>query len=140
MKNVKKILSLLLAMLILCQGLVLVSAVESSESSAEAVEWTYDNSMLVEIKTEEAKIFTSEDFPDMNCIEVLTTEKQRTETGYSYELMLIFDTSDGFDWEATADALLASDEITDVCRNHFCYDYVSREQTCIINETELNYE
>ena len=77
MKNTKKILSLLLAMLIFCQGAVLVSGVESSEGSAEAVEWTYDNSMLVKINTEESKIFTPEDFPDTNCIQVLTTEKIR---------------------------------------------------------------
>ena len=41
MKNTKKILSLLLAMLILCQGLVLVSAEESYEDSAEAPETSY---------------------------------------------------------------------------------------------------
>ncbi len=41
MKNIKKILSLLLAMLILCQGFVLVSAVESSVRRTEAPETNY---------------------------------------------------------------------------------------------------
>jgi len=125
-----------MAMLIFCQGLVLVSAVESSESSAEAVEWTYDNSMLVEIKTEEAKIFTPEDFPDMNCIEVLTTEKQRTKTGYSYELMLIFDTSDGFNWEATAGALRASGSVRSTFRNIYATDYATADTGIWLNIEE----
>jgi len=137
MKNTKKILSLLLAMLIFCQGAVLVSAVESSDSSAEAVEWTYDNSMLVEIKTEEAKIFTSEDFPDMNCIEVLTTEKQRTETGYSYELMLIFDTTDGFDWQTTADIISENSGVETVKRNEFVEVFSLKESKLTLTESEI---
>ena len=138
MKNTKKILSLLLAMLIFCQGAVLVSAVESSESSAEAVEWTYDNSMLVKINTEEAKIFTPEDFPDMNCIQVLTTEKIRTGTGYSYELMLIFDTTDGFDWQTTAEALLEDGRAIEVTRNIYAKDYNMKHCTFTLTAEELH--
>ena len=137
MKNTKKILALLMAMLIFCQGAVLVSAVESSESSAEAVEWTYDNSMLVKINTEESKIFTPEDFPDMNCIQVLTTEKIRTETGYSYELMLIFDTTDGFDWQATADVLLQNAAVADITRNIYADDYNSKCCRVTLTHSEL---
>ncbi len=136
MKNTKKILSLLLAMLILCQGLVLVSAVESSVRRTEAPEWTYDNSMLVKINTEESKIFTPEDFPDMNCIQVLTTEKLRTETGYSYELMLIFDTAEGFDWQSTADALRASRTVNETKRNIYAKDFATADTGIWLNIEE----
>ncbi|MBQ3196421.1 MAG: dockerin type I repeat-containing protein [Clostridia bacterium] len=123
MRNVNKLLSLLLAMLMLCQGIVLVSA----EERTEALEWTYDNSMLIKINTEEAKIFTPEDFPDTNCTEVLTTEKLPTETGYSYELMLIFDTAaEGFDWQAIADGLLERGIAVEVERNIYAEDYNSK--------------
>ncbi|MBQ3196423.1 MAG: dockerin type I repeat-containing protein [Clostridia bacterium] len=134
MRNVKKLLSLLLAMLVLCQGTLLVFA----EETAETAEWTYDNSMLVKINTEEAKIFTPEDFPDTNCTEVLTTEKLPTETGYSYELMLIFDTSNDFDWQSTADALLATQTICNASRNVYAEDYNMKHCTFTLTAEELH--
>ncbi len=133
MKNLNKILSVLLAALLLCQGLVLVSA----EESAEALEWTYDNSMLVKINAEESKVFTPEDFPDMNCIQVLTTEKLRIETGYSYELMLIFDTTDGFDWQTTADIISENSSVETVKRNEFVEDFSLKESKLTLTESEV---
>lgn len=50
----------------------------------DVMEWTYDNSIVVTIKTDTPQQFTPEDFPEINCKRVVTVYKH-SEDGTDYE-------------------------------------------------------
>ena len=136
MKNAKRIIAIVMAAFILCQGFAVVSAEDSTD---EAPVWSFENSMLVTVRVDEARSFTPADFPEVDCIEVLVTEKIPFDGGYEYELMLVLDTTaEGYTWDSTAESLQTKPHIVSTDRNRYAPDYDEKGQVCILNETELN--
>ncbi len=128
MKNAKRIIAIVMAAFILCQGFAVVSAEDGTAATpTDEIVWTYDNSIIVTIRVDEAKVFTPDDFSEVGCVKVLVISKIPHDTGYEYELMLILDASlEKYYWETAAEDLLAEEGILYAERNYLVSDYGKR--------------
>lgn len=73
--------------------MALLSSLPGSAFGAEKPEWRYGESILVEVKVNESKTFSPEDFPVIDCKKVFVLEKRTREDGVEYQLVLIPDAS-----------------------------------------------
>ena len=57
----------------------------------DEVEWSYDDSILVNVVAEKSIAFSPEDFPGINCKKIFVLEKKPVEDGFEYQLVLQLD-------------------------------------------------
>lgn len=101
------------------------------------MEWTYDNSIVVTIKTNTPQQFTPEDFPEINCKRVVTVYKHSEdgtegESGISYRLVLVL-MSSGEYVEKAMEVAKKDPRVTNVERNS---DYEQFKSWIKLNHSE----
>lgn len=103
----------------------------------EVMEWTYDNSIVVTIKTDTPQQFTPEDFPEINCKRVVTVYKHSEDgtegkSGISYRLVLVL-MSSGEYVEKAMEVAKKDPRVTNVERNS---DYEQFKSWIKLNHSE----
>lgn len=86
------------------------------------MEWTYDNSIVVTIKTDTPQQFTPEDFPEINCKRVVTVYKHESdgtegEKGILYSLVLVLKDSGDKAVEKALEAVQKNPRVTRTEKN-----------------------
>ena len=131
MKNAKRIIAIVMAAFMLCQGFAVVSAEDgTADTPTDEIVWTYDNSIIATMRVAEEQIFTPEYFPEVNCIKVLVIEKKPCDIGYEYELLLVLDSPlDYHQWKSASETLLIKEGVLHTERNYLVSDYSERSSS-----------
>ena len=94
-----------------------IPEVAFSAQDETVVEWTYDDSILVNIMVDESRSFSPEDFPGIDCKKVFIMGKSQLEQGFRYELVLLLDVSNNTDLEKTIEKVQQLPMVDSAMRN-----------------------
>ncbi len=123
--------------LVLLMGIV-HSPVSAQEEISGEKTWTYDNSLIVTVNVAEEKTFTPEDFPEVEVEELYVFGKSATDTGYSYDILLVIDVTAGWYYMTMAEnSLKQNPAVVKIERNRFANDYAIRESNIKLNMNEV---
>ncbi|MBR6593790.1 MAG: dockerin type I repeat-containing protein [Clostridia bacterium] len=124
--------------LILLMGIVHTPALAAGEN-ADGKAWTYDNSLIVTVNVAEEKTFTPEDFPEVEVEELYVFGESATDTGYSYDILLVIDVTAGWYYMTMAEnSLKQNPAVVKIERNRFAADYKQRESDVKLNKPEIS--
>ncbi len=107
--------------LLACFIALIMTACSFSVAADDGVSWNGQNSILVTVSTATDKVFTPEDFPELDCVAVTVASKWVETDGFSYELILQLDNAEG-NLKDEMDKALKNANVTAVRRN--LYDYL----------------
>ncbi|PWM44195.1 MAG: hypothetical protein DBX47_05925 [Clostridiales bacterium] len=95
------------------------TSVIATSAQTEAAEWNYYNSIEVFVTVDEEKIFTPEDFLEVDCLKVLVTEKEAYDE-FKYRLIIVLNQfCDDEEIEAAVNAIAANPIVILARRNTF---------------------
>lgn len=109
----KRWMSVVVTMAMLC---VMPRTVFSAQDET-VVEWTYDDSIHVNVMVDESRTFSPEDFPGIDCKKVFIMGKSQLEQGFRYELVLLLDVSNNTDLEKTIEKVQQLPMVDSAMRN-----------------------
>lgn len=102
-----------------------------------AVEWTYDDSILVNVMVDESRTFSPGDFPGIDCKKVFVLEKKQEVRGFEYKLVLMLRHSGKEVLEKAINEVLKQPMVIQAGRNE---EYIQRKSILNLNQSCLYLE
>ncbi len=118
---------------VLCGVLLFFLALPVGAVSQTDILWGRENSIIVEVVTDESRGFSVEDFPEVDCSAVVIGEKKTDEAGIHYFLILVLQQSGD---EAVQNAIekVATNPLVTRARENNGYDYELWDYRIFLNQ------
>lgn len=124
----KKIIALILIFIMTLSITVTAFAVTDTDS---ALDYNSENSYQIVVNVDEKKTFTSEDFPEVSCSNVVVASLKKTEEGYEYTLIVIYE--EAVDVDVEKEKIVKNTLVTSVEDN----EYVTEYSEMILSESKV---